>query len=650
MSRERRVVPAAAAMSAMSIGAIVLVGWALDVTSYPGYASMKANTALSFVFCGLALWLARGVSPIGRAGRACAGAVLLIGLATLGEYVTGWDLHIDQLLCPDLAAHQTPGRMAVTSATCFVLVGAALLTMDRSQRWSRASQSLTLVAGVLGLVALVGHLYGVEFLHRIWAVTSVALSTAITLIVVCVGILFARPGLGVMYALTLHGSRASSVARRLLPAVIVLPILLGWLRLQGQLAGWYEFEFGLAIYALTIVVLLAGLVWWMSAALVRSELAGARAGEALLQHERDGVREEALLKEAQYRVEALRTSEAEFRLLAEAMPQIVWITRPDGGNIYFNQQWMDYTGLSIEESLGDGWNKPFHPDDQQRAWDAWQQATATVGVYSLECRLRRADGVYCWWLIRGAPVRGANGDIVKWFGTCTDIEGMKKLEQGLAARTVELSATLKEREVLLQEVHHRVKNNLQVISSLMNMQMRGLVDGAARAALGDCQSRVQAIALVHEKLYQAENYAGIEFSDYARSLVANVFHATGVSPSEVSLALSIGDLRLGVDKAIPCGLILNELITNALKHAFPNNRRGSIRVELGKLGENTAQLIVSDDGAGTLERIDASKSKSLGMRLVATLTRQLQGKIDVTHQPSVSVRVTFPIEDEVMNP
>jgi two-component sensor histidine kinase len=123
-----------------------------------------------------------------------------------------------------------------------------------------------------------------------------------------------------------------------------------------------------------------------------------------------------------------------------------------------------------------------------------------------------------------------------------------------------------------------------------------------------------------------------------------------VSPSEVSLALSIGDLRLGVDKAIPCGLILNELITNALKHAFPNNRRGSIRVELGKLGENTAQLIVSDDGAGTLERIDASKSKSLGMRLVATLTRQLQGKIDITHQPSVSVRVTFPIEDEVMNP
>src|SRR5450755_4606332 len=111
----------------------------------------------------------------------------------------------------------------------------------------------------------------------------------------------------------------------------------------------------------------------------------------------------------------------DFRTLAEAMPQIVWITRPDGWNIHFNQQWMDYTGLTLEESLGHGWNKPFHPDDQQRAWDAWQHATQTIGVYTLACRLRRVDGVYRWWLIRGVPQRDATGNVLQWFGTCTDI-------------------------------------------------------------------------------------------------------------------------------------------------------------------------------------------------------------------------------------
>ena len=136
--------------------------------------------------------------------------------------------------------------------------------------------------------------------------------------------------------------------------------------------------------------------------------------------------EEALRQRAE---EALRMSEQEFRSLAEAMPQIVWATRPDGWNIYFNQQWVDYTGMTMEESYGHGWNTPFHPDDKQRAWEAWQRATQHNERYSLECRLRRADGVYRWWLIRGVPMLGANGEILKWFGTCTDIEEIKPPKQ-----------------------------------------------------------------------------------------------------------------------------------------------------------------------------------------------------------------------------
>src|ERR1700735_1318241 len=125
--------------------------------------------------------------------------------------------------------------------------------------------------------------------------------------------------------------------------------------------------------------------------------------------------------------ESLSLSEAHFHTLAEAVPQLVWLTRADGYPIYFNQQWMDYTGLTLEESLGPGCRNALHPDDQNEAWDARQDA-ATMGANSTECRLRRADGAYRWWLMRRMPLRDAAGHILKWFCTCTDIHELKAAE------------------------------------------------------------------------------------------------------------------------------------------------------------------------------------------------------------------------------
>ena len=145
---------------------------------------------------------------------------------------------------------------------------------------------------------------------------------------------------------------------------------------------------------------------------------------------------------------ALDASEQEFQLLANLIPQIVWITRADGWNVYFNQQWTEYTGLTLEESLGEGWIKPFHPDDQSMAWEAWHRAVSGRSSYRVECRLRRHDGQYFWWLIRATPVLDAQGGIEKWFGTCTDVNEIKRaaadIEQlahfdqltGLANRTL----------------------------------------------------------------------------------------------------------------------------------------------------------------------------------------------------------------------
>jgi len=215
----------------------------------------------------------------------------------------------------------------------------------------------------------------------------------------------------------------------------------------------------------------------------------------------------------------------------------------------------------------------------------------------------------------------------------------QELEERVRARTAELSATLAEREVLLQEIHHRVKNNLQVISSLINMQMRRLEDGASRSALSECQSRVHTIALIHEILYESRDYGQMPFSDYVRGLVSNILQLSG-SPENISLELELEPLSLPVDKAIPCGLILNELIVNALKHAFPAGRAGKIRVELQSRDGDRVALVVRDDGIGVAE-LSSAENGEMGMQLVRTLAQQIRADLCVKHAAGTSVELEF---------
>jgi two-component sensor histidine kinase len=186
-----------------------------------------------------------------------------------------------------------------------------------------------------------------------------------------------------------------------------------------------------------------------------------------------------------------------------------------------------------------------------------------------------------------------------------------------------------------------VKNNLQVISSLINMQVRQLGDVSSRDALEECQNRVQAIALIHEKLYQSKDYSAVHFAEYARSLAASVFHALGVSASDVALELAIDDIPLGVDRAIPCGLVLNELITNALKHAFTGGRRGTIQVALTRLDGGRIRLRVEDDGPGLPPGFDVRSATSMGLQLVCTLAEQLDAELAVASAPGASFQLTF---------
>jgi PAS domain S-box-containing protein len=328
-----------------------------------------------------------------------------------------------------------------------------------------------------------------------------------------------------------------------------------------------------------------------------------------------------------------RAQEWKARAILDAIPDLMFRLDGDGVYLDYQAQQADEIYVPPERFIGRNVRDVMPPVHAEEVLGYIRKTLETGVMQRWEYQLPMPRGVQDY------EARMVVCGVHEVLAIVRNITSLKQAERMV-------QSSLREKDALLQEIHHRVKNNLQVISSLISMQLRelsGTVESRGRDALRDCQGRVQAIALVHEKLYQTENYAEVPFSAYVKSLAAYIFESTGVSPAAVGLQLAIEEFDLAVDKAIPCGLILNELISNALKHAFPDERRGVIRVELVKLAPSTASLAVSDDGRGMTEPLDIARSKSLGMRLVSTLTRQLRGKLEITHQPGVTVRMSFPI-------
>lgn len=258
-----------AGVVAFLVGLVVLLSWAFDIGSvksvFPSTGAMKANTAVCFVLLGASLFILREESRSRKVrclGYACAGLVAVIATLTLIEYVTRWDLRIDQLLFEDrsdLASMFPPGRMALGTATNFLMLGIALVLLG-ARRAFGLMQELVLLTLLYSMLTLIGYLYGASSLYNILPHVAIAVHTTATLMVLSLGVLWARPEHGLMATLVSR-SLAGVMLRRLLPAAVCLPIVIGWLRLAGQRAGYYETEFGLALFALSIVIIFASLTW-----------------------------------------------------------------------------------------------------------------------------------------------------------------------------------------------------------------------------------------------------------------------------------------------------------------------------------------------------------------------------------------------------
>lgn len=215
------------------------------------------------------------------------------------------------------------------------------------------------------------------------------------------------------------------------------------------------------------------------------------------------------------------------------------------------------------------------------------------------------------------------------------------LIRALQAERDLLARSVAEKEVLIQEVHHRVKNNLAVIASLLRLQASTMPDERVCCALRESQNRVESMALIHEQLYSNGDLREVDLSRHASLLSSNLFHSYGVDPSRIAWRVAMEPLVLGVDQAIPAGLILNELVSNALKHAFPGGRSGSIVIE-GQRAAGRVQLTVRDDGVGVGPGATEVRPNSLGMQIIQILTRQLKGTFELACGRPATFQISFP--------
>ena len=217
----------------------------------------------------------------------------------------------------------------------------------------------------------------------------------------------------------------------------------------------------------------------------------------------------------------------------------------------------------------------------------------------------------------------------------------EELEQRVTERTAELQDSLDEKVVLLEEVHHRVKNNLQIIASLLNLQANQIRDPEALRAFANSENRVRAMAAIHEQLYLAKDLGKIDFTVYVQSLIERLFASYNVNPQNITLRTEVEEVSLDIDQAIPLGLVMNELVSNSLKYAFPNAESGEIHIRLVSTEEGYC-LSVRDNGVGFPRDIDFRTTRSLGLQLIRALVVQLHGRIDMHNHQGTEFRIGFP--------
>jgi PAS domain S-box-containing protein len=334
----------------------------------------------------------------------------------------------------------------------------------------------------------------------------------------------------------------------------------------------------------------------------------------------------------------IRESEERFRQLAENIDDIFWIRCLENNQLlYISPAYERISGCTCRSIYEDAfsWLSFIHPEDRKFATpnlEAWHQGEHS----SIEYRVVRPDGEIRWICDRSFPIRNEQGIVYRYAGIAEDISERKfAFEQ--------LQASLRDKEILLQEIHHRVKNNLQIISSLLYLQANRIEDAQAREFIQDSRNRIESMALVHEILYREIDFAGVNFAGYVQNLAVNLFKLYKIPKANISFQVDVSpEIIIDLEQAISCGLIINELITNALKHSFKNTKIGVVFVSLETNSNQQLILAVGNNGDRLPPNFELERTQSMGLRLVMTLVKQLQGTIELTQSDFIIFKIIFP--------
>lgn len=345
----------------------------------------------------------------------------------------------------------------------------------------------------------------------------------------------------------------------------------------------------------------------------------------------DLARQLAVITERKRWEEALQSAEEDWHNSFNSLEDIMLIIDKDYNIENINENGLKFLGKNKEEVIGKKCYQVVHNTEKPDKSCPFRKTLKTKKVESIE---RYEDLFGRHFSIKSSPIFDENGEIIKFVDLMRDITKAKKVED-------QIKTSLKEKNVLLKEIHHRVKNNLQIVTTLLELQSDYIKDEKAIERFNEIQNRVHAMALVHEKLYQSKNLSEIDFKEYTQDLLDDLFRTYGAGSEVATPIINIDDIFLNVNTAIPCALIINELVSNSLKHAFPDGRKGEINIDLYLDTDNKFKLIVSDNGVGLQEDIDFRNTKSLGLQLVNNLVNQLDGSIEYHGKDGATFEITF---------
>ena len=343
------------------------------------------------------------------------------------------------------------------------------------------------------------------------------------------------------------------------------------------------------------------------------------------------VRDESQQKQAE---EAVRQSAELFHSAAEYFPGGFVIYDAQKRFQFVNRNTMEMLKMERGQILGRTNEEVFGPEVTSQYLPALERCAQEKATQTLEVSITLPGGSYVR-LLSFVPILGGNGELRQILGIGYDITERRRAEE-------QVEEALKKEVILRREIQHRVKNSIQIISSLLFLQSQELSDPKTLEVLRECQSRARSIALVYGMLSQRSEIARIEFSPYAQQLIGALASAYEIRRSAISFDISAEKILLDIDTAVPCGLIITELVSNALKYAFPECRQGEIKVALERHGEGQLLLTVSDNGIGLPGGFDLEDQRSLGLRLVRDLALQMGGKVDYQSDRGVTFKVLFP--------